>query len=594
VKLSSIAFRWLCVVLLCCSGAAPVRADESEAATDITQLKLRDWQPKSMMVTKATRVEKPKFPVIDVHNHLGGGRQMLTADRVGRYLEEMNAAGVRTVVNLDGGWGHRLKETIAALDEAHPGRFLTFALVDFAGIDDENWSQREAQRLAESFAAGAKGLKFHKSLGLTVRYKDGRLVPVDDPKLDPIWDVCARHGKPVMIHSADPAAFFTPLDRFNERWHELNQHPNWLFHGEKFPPRKVILAQLERVVKKHPNTTFIGAHFGNNAEDLGEVARWLDTYPNFVIDIDARISELGRQPYTARKFFLKYQDRILFGTDTTPRREAFRIYYRFLETDDEYFDCAESHHLQGFWMIYGIFLPDEVLEKIYYKNAEPEAATQVDRPTLKVPRVDDFNITGDGSHPAWSKIDWTELSKRAAKNPLPYDAKFKVAYSDKGIYVLFSGSDARLTATLKDDFLDLWHEDVYEFFFWTDERLPLYFEYEISPLGYELSILVPNVDGKFLGWRPWHYEGDRKIQKQTHVTGGKKESGSDVSGWTAEIFVPYELLAPLDNVPPQPGTRWRANFYRVDYDDDRATAWDWSRVGPSFHEYEKFGTREFE
>src|SRR5262249_30874929 len=139
---------------------------------------------------------------------------------------------------------------------------------------------------------------------------------------------------------------------------------------EKFPPREVLLGQLERVVAAHPNTTFIGAHFGNNVEDLASVGRWLDQYPNFFVDIDARISELGRQPYSTRKFILKYQDRILFGTDTTPRREAFRIYYRFLETDDEYFDCAASHHLQGFWMIYGIFLPREVLEKIYHKNAE--------------------------------------------------------------------------------------------------------------------------------------------------------------------------------------------------------------------------------
>jgi hypothetical protein len=160
--------------------------------------------------------------------------------------------------------------------------------------------------------------------------------------------------------------------------------------------------------------------------------------------------------------------------------------------------------------------------------------------------------------------------------------------------VLFSGSDAKLTATMKEDFLDLWTEDVYEFFFWTDERLPLYFEYEISPLGYELPIIIPNVDGKFLGWRPWHYEGDRKIQKATAIRGGEKKSGANAEGWTAEIFVPYTLLTPLGNVPPKAGTKWRANFYRVDYDDGKETAWDWVRVGPSFHEYKKFGTLVFE
>jgi predicted TIM-barrel fold metal-dependent hydrolase len=276
---------------------------------------------------------------------------------------------VQTVVNLDGRWDETLKETLAALDNAHPGRFLTFTLINFNGIDDPDWSERETKRLKESFAAGAKGLKFHKSLGLTIRYKDGKRMQVDDPKLDPIWKLCGELNKPIMIHVSDPAAFFTPLDRFNERWHELNEHPDWLFYGAKFPSFDQPHQELTRVIAKNPTTTFICAHFGNNAEDLATVGKWLDTYPNMYIDIDARISELGRQPYTARKFIIKYQDRIMFGTDTAPKTEAFRIYYRFLETDDEYFDCAESHHLQGFWMIYGIFLPKDVLEKVYRTNA---------------------------------------------------------------------------------------------------------------------------------------------------------------------------------------------------------------------------------
>ena len=196
---------------------------------------------------------------------------MLTPERVKHYLAEMDAAGVRTVVNLDGGWGSQLKETLAALDEAYPGRFLTYALIDFAGLDDSSWSEREAKRLEESFEAGAKGLKFHKSLGLGVRYKDGRFMPVDDPKLDPVWEICAQHKRPVVIHTADPAAFFTPLDRFNERWHELNAHPAWLFYGKDFPKRAELHAQRNRVIARHPKTTFICAHFGNDGEDLAEV-----------------------------------------------------------------------------------------------------------------------------------------------------------------------------------------------------------------------------------------------------------------------------------------------------------------------------------
>jgi predicted TIM-barrel fold metal-dependent hydrolase len=355
---------FLTLVLL--AGLAPA----ADPPADIRQLKLRDWEPRSMMVTRTTIVEKPMFPVVDIHNHLGGGKAFLTPERVRRYLTEMNEAGVRTVVNLDGGWGDQLSDTLQALDQAHPGRFLTFALVNFDGIDDDDWSRREVQRLEEGFKAGAKGLKFHKLFGLRYRYKSGKLVPVDDPKLDPIWETCAKHKRPVVIHIADPAAFFMPLDRFNERWHELNEHPNWLFYGEQFPRRQDLLDQLHRVIARHPKTTFVNTHFGNNAEDLGSVADKLHKYPNMYVDIDARISELGRQPYSARRFFLKYSDRIMFGTDTTPRRDAYRVYYRFLETDDEYFDCSASHHRQGFWNIYGIFLPPDILEKVYHKNAE--------------------------------------------------------------------------------------------------------------------------------------------------------------------------------------------------------------------------------
>ena len=195
-------------------------------------------------------------------------------------------------------------------------------------------------------------------------------MPVDDPKLDSIWDVCAEFKRPVVIHTGDPGAFFTPLDRSNERWHELNEHPQWLFHGKDFPGRAALHSQRMRVIARHRNTTFICADMANDAEDLGEIARRLDSNPNMYVDIDARISELGRQPYSARRLILKYQDRIMFGTDTTPDRQAYRLYYRFLETDDEYFDPARGHHRQGFWMIYGVFLPKEVLEKIYFKNAE--------------------------------------------------------------------------------------------------------------------------------------------------------------------------------------------------------------------------------
>jgi predicted TIM-barrel fold metal-dependent hydrolase len=571
----------------------------AQQAGDISELKLRDWQPRSMLKTKQSEIEKPAYSVIDVHNHLGGGKDQLTPEQVKHYLTEMDAAGVRAVVNLDGGWGQRLKESLAALEEAHPGRFLTFALLDFSGIDNENWSMREAKRLEESFQASAKGLKIHKSLGLSYRYSNGKLMPVDDPKLDPIWQMCAKYNRPVVIHVADPAAFFTPLDRFNERWHELNEHPDWLFYGDKFPSRDEILAQRNRVIARHLDTTFICDHFGNNPEDLATVGQWLDTYPNMFISIDARISELGRQPYTARKFFLKYQDRIMFGTDTPPRRDAYRMYYRFLETDDEYFDCASSHQRQGFWMIYGIFLPKNVLEKIYRTNAErlffvrTDISQESSAKVMRVRQTEDFTVTGAGDSTAWEKTAWEPLNLRSSDSH-QYATHVKMLYSKTGLYVLMEAEDGMITATMKEDFLNLWNEDVFEFFLWPDEKYSVYFEYEISPLGFELPIIIPNFDGKFLGWRPWHYEGERKTQKATTVTGGPKQPGAKITGWKAEVFVPYELLKPLQNVPPQQGTRWRANFYRVDYDQGKTTSWDWARVGSSFHEFDKFGTLIFE
>jgi hypothetical protein len=397
----------------------------------------------------------------------------------------------------------------------------------------------------------------------------------------------------VVIHVADPAAFFTPLDRFNERWHELGDHPNWLFYGDKFPSRDEILAQRNRAIARHPNTTFICAHFGNNPEDLATVGKWLDTYPNMLIDVDARISELGRQPYTARKFFLKYQDRIMFGTDTTPRRDAYRMYYRFLETDDEYFDCAGSHQRQGFWMIYGVFLPKNVLEKIYRINAERLFFGGSAPRVMRIQKTEDFTVNGAGNAPAWEKTEWEPLNLRSTDGR-QYKTRVKMLYSATGLYVLMEAEDNTITATIKEDFLNLWQEDVFEFFLWPDEQYPVYFEYEISPLGFELPIIIPNFGGKFLGWRPWKYSGQRKTQKATTVTGGPKQSGAKVTGWKAEVFVPYDLLEPLQDVPPKPGTQWRANFYRVDYDQGKTTSWDWARVGSSFHEFEKFGTLIFE
>jgi hypothetical protein len=215
-----------------------------------------------------------------------------------------------------------------------------------------------------------------------------------------------------------------------------------------------------------------------------------------------------------------------------------------------------------------------------------------DRPRLLVKPSEDFEVTGTGENAAWRQVEWTALRRRQ-QDGHPYDSRFKVLYSMTGLYFLMEGADKKLTATMTEDFMDLWNEDVFEVFLWTDERYPVYFEYEISPLNRELSILVPNFGGQFLGWRPWHYEKDRLTRKATSVTGGPKTSNAAIQGWRAEFFIPYALLRPLQNVPPKPGTRWRGNFYRMDHDDGARTQWEWARVGKSFHEYEKFGDLVF-
>jgi hypothetical protein len=218
-----------------------------------------------------------------------------------------------------------------------------------------------------------------------------------------------------------------------------------------------------------------------------------------------------------------------------------------------------------------------------------QASPTESAPTYRVAFVTDFVIDGRGSAPAWLQAPWAPLTPRGGAEGA-YPTRFKMAYSAAGLYALMDGEDRALGASFKEDFLDLWTEDVFEFFLWTDERQPVYFEYEISPLGFELPILVPNFGGQFYGWRPWHYEGSRRTKKAVSIRGGPAETGAAIAGWSAEVFVPWDLLKPLQNVPPKSGTRWRANVYRMDYDGGRTVSWNWAPVRGTFHQPDKFGT----
>ena len=293
----------------------------------------------------------------------------------------MDDLGVERSVNLSGGFGPQLDRMLTRYHQAAPGRLAIFANIDFSRIDAPTFASEHVAMLEQAKTRGLAGVKIFKNLGLTIRDASGRVVPIDDPRLDPIWAACARLKLPVLIHSADPVPFFQPIDRNNERWMQLKRHPDWSFYGPQFPPRDTVMAQRNHVFERHPKTVFIAAHLADDAQDLKALSALLDRYPNVYADISGRVAELGRQPYAARKFLLKYQDRVLFGTDRYPGRPdqpRYRIYYRFLETDDEYFNYYDHPYPPtGEWKIYGVFLPDEVLKKIYHQNAERALAGQL-------------------------------------------------------------------------------------------------------------------------------------------------------------------------------------------------------------------------
>lgn len=331
-------------------------------------LLLRDYAPRSTLVTEEHIIEKPRLPAVDAHSHHGSWFREGGVQDMGRLVEMMDACGIRAIVDLSGGWGDDLRQSLATADEAYPGRFFTFTNVDWSRIDEADFGEKMAAQLEDSVDMGARGLKIFKALGLRIRDKAGSLVSPDDERLAPIWTKAGELGIPVLIHVADPVAFFQPLDRFNPSYLTLKRRPEWHFYGPEFPSFEELMEAGIRLMSRHPETTFITAHTGWYSENLRFVGeQMLDQLPNMYTDFSARIRWLGIQPYSARKFFIKYQDRILFGTDGTPSPQLYQAYFRFLETADEYFEAAPG---RPFSRIYGIDLPDEILEKIYHENAE--------------------------------------------------------------------------------------------------------------------------------------------------------------------------------------------------------------------------------
>jgi uncharacterized protein (DUF952 family)/predicted TIM-barrel fold metal-dependent hydrolase len=353
------------------------------------EIALRAFRPRQRLRVPVTPIGRPSMPAIDAHNHLGPTPfSGAWVDATAPELEDaLDASSIAAIVDLDGGHGSELAREIERWAPLG-GRVAVFAGLDYPmWADRPDFGEEEARRLRAGVVAGARGLKVWKPLGLTARDASGRLVPVDDPRLDPLWAAAGELGIPVTIHVSDPIAFFDPLDAANERYEELLEHPDWHFWPTRppgrpelpgFPPFDEIIDGLDVMLARHPRTTFVGAHVGCVPEDLGRVAAMLEEHANWHVDLAARIAELGRQPYSARELLLRFPDRVLFGTDAPPDPAWWAVYARFLETRDESFpyeppdepdDLDAPPGSQGRWRIHGLGLPEEILRLVYAGNA---------------------------------------------------------------------------------------------------------------------------------------------------------------------------------------------------------------------------------
>jgi uncharacterized protein len=351
-----LTFTFFSLILLIIAKA------QGQASAPAAKMDFETYNPASTLVVPAHPTSRARYPFIDVHNHQGN----MAPDRIEGLLKDMDRLNMKVMVNLSGGNGSNLKTKIDNIKSISPKRFIVFANIDFRGIGETDWTEKAVKTLEEDVKYGANGLKIFKNLGFSVKDSEGKRVAVDDPRLDAIWAKCGELKIPVLIHTADPKSFWDPVDEHNERWLEIVTHPGRKRGADNPAPFETLIEEQHRMFKKHPKTTFIAAHFGWYPNDLGKLGKLMDELPNIVVEFGAVIAELGRQPKAARKFFDKYQDRILFGKDSWVPDE-YATYFRVLETEDEYFPYHKKYH--AFWSMYGIGLPDNILKKVYYKNA---------------------------------------------------------------------------------------------------------------------------------------------------------------------------------------------------------------------------------
>ena len=344
-----------------------------------TTMYIEEYDPPSSLVVPQHPLTNAKYPFIDVHNH----QWNMSSENLVEVINDMDKLNMAVMVNLSGRGFTRvetepgkfkyrmkdskfLKASIKNVSELNPGKFIIFTNIDFYGFGEEGWIERALKELEDDVKSGANGLKIYKNLGLTLKDNNGNRVPTDDTRLDPIWQKCAELGIPVLIHTGEPFQFWQPKDKNNERWLELKQKPNRYRDPKEYPPWEQIMEEQHNIFRKNKSTIFINAHLGWLGNDLARLGKLMDEIPNMYTEIGAVLAELGRQPRFAREWFIKYQDRIMFGKDSW-NPEEYYVYFRVLETEDEYFDYYRMRH--AFWKMYGLGLPDEVLKKLYYKNA---------------------------------------------------------------------------------------------------------------------------------------------------------------------------------------------------------------------------------
>lgn len=540
--------------------------------------------------------------IIDLHLHVEAN-----PDRIERALRILNDSGVGIGLNLGAGvttsrdgQPSEFEVTKRRFDEAAPGRFMQSMILDYSGWDEPEWSNGAVRQIEIGHALGAAGLKEFKRLGLFLRDRDGKLLRVDDPKLDPVWKRCGELQMPVSIHVGDPRAFWLPYDETNERWKELKDHRSWWFGDpQRYPPRHELLEALNRVVARHPGTTFIGVHFANNPEELDWVRRTLDQYPNFHADLAARIPELGRHdPAAVRKLFEDHQDRILFATDfmvynklilgsggdaenptDDDGREFFRKCWRWLETNDR--DWPHMTPIQGDWTISSIGLSPAVLRKVYFDNARRLFARSLPLPTITAAHIDrDFAPDGKFAEPEWQQATpvYLEYQSKTSRAVPELSTEVRLLWSDRYLYLGYTAPYTELsvfTDTVVGERIGLWERDVVEAFIGTDPEHPQrYTEFEWAPNGESLDLRLDRPHSDFA----WTAHGESAV----HIDAAAKR-------WFVEARIP---LAALAETPPQAGTRWRINLFRHDRTHQAGLAFS-PTLRNTFHAPDRFGWLEF-